>query len=98
MGSIGPRQEDCRFIADSYRTPALMNTVAAQVGVGTSSAKEVVIAVEKASMDARRHAIQFPLTKGYSFPHRVDGLAGAAKVMLRPASEGTGATALSLSF
>jgi len=41
-------------------------------------------------MDAKRHVVQFPLTKGYSFPHRVDGIAGGAKVMLRPASEGTG--------
>ena len=61
-----------------------------QVGVGTSSAKEVVTSVQKAAMDAKRHVVQFPLTKGNSFPHRVDGIAGGAKVMLRPASEGTG--------
>ena len=58
--------------------------------MGTASAKEVVIAVEKAAIDAKRHVIGIPITKGYSFPHRVNGVAGGAKVMLRPASEGTG--------
>ena len=58
--------------------------------MGTASAKEVVIAVEKAAIDAKRHVITIPITRGYSFPHRVNGVAGGAKVMLRPASEGTG--------
>ena len=58
--------------------------------MGTASAKEVVIAVEKAAIDAKRHVIRIPITRGYSFPHRVNGVAGGAKVMLRPASEGTG--------
>ena len=61
-----------------------------QVGVGCASAKEVVIAVEKAGYDAKRHVITVPITRGFTFPHRVNGIAGSAKVMLRPASEGTG--------
>jgi small subunit ribosomal protein S5 len=37
--------------------------------------------------------VSIPLTRGSTFPHRADGRAGAARVMLRPASEGTGVIA-----
>jgi small subunit ribosomal protein S5 len=37
--------------------------------------------------------VTVPLTRGATFPHRVDGIFGAARVMLRPASEGTGVIA-----
>lgn len=63
------------------------------VGVGCASAKEVVQAVKKAVIDARRSTVTVPLNKASSFPHRFDGVFGAARVMLRPASEGTGVIA-----
>lgn len=44
-------------------------------------------------IDAKKAMIEVPLTPGYTFPHRADGWAGAAHVMLRPASEGTGVIA-----
>ena len=47
----------------------------------------------KAVLDAKKHFVSVPLTRSFSFPHRIDGIAGAAKVMLRPASEGTGVIA-----
>jgi len=50
-------------------------------------------AVKKAVTDAKRNLISVPLTKSNSFPHRFDGVFGAAKVMLRPAAEGTGVIA-----
>lgn len=65
----------------------------AQVGVGCAAAKEVIDAVAKAVLDAKKHFVSVPLTRSFSFPHRIDGIAGAAKVMLRPASEGTGVIA-----
>lgn len=43
--------------------------------------------------DAKKHLITVPLTRSFSFPHKFDGIFGAAKVMLRPASEGTGVIA-----
>lgn len=61
-----------------------------QVGVGCASAKEVQIAVQKAAVDAKKNLITIPLTKAFSFPHRQESYFGAAKVMLRPASDGTG--------
>ena len=54
---------------------------------------QVATAVVKAVVDAKRHLVRVPLTKSSSFPHRIDGLFGAAKVMLRPAAEGTGVIA-----
>ena len=64
-----------------------------QVGVGTATSKEVVDAVQKAVIAAKKEMVTVPLTRGASFPHRVDGVFGAARVMLRPASEGTGVIA-----
>lgn len=63
------------------------------VGVGCASAKEVIQAVRKAVTDAKANLISVPLTKNKSFPHRFDGIFGSAKVMLRPAAEGTGVIA-----
>ena len=64
-----------------------------QVGVGTATSKEVVDAVQKAVIAAKKEMVTVPLTRGATFPHRVDGVFGAARVMLRPASEGTGVIA-----
>ena len=44
-------------------------------------------------IDAKKNLVTVPLTRGYSFPHRTEGVFGAARVMLRPASEGTGVIA-----
>lgn len=61
--------------------------------MGCDSAKDVQQAVKKAVVNAKRNLITVPLTKNNTFPHRFDGYFGAAKVMLRPASEGTGVIA-----
>lgn len=50
------------------------------VGVGCDSAGEVVQAVRKAVVDAKRNLVSVPLNKNNSFPHKVDGIFGAAKV------------------
>lgn len=68
----------------------MLSAVGSQVGVGCASAKEVQIAVQKAAVDAKKNLITIPLTKAFSFPHRQEAYFGAAKVMLRPASDGTG--------
>mmetsp|Transcript_7300 Transcript_7300/g.13656 ORF Transcript_7300/g.13656 Transcript_7300/m.13656 type:complete len:239 (-) Transcript_7300:291-1007(-) len=61
-----------------------------KVGLGCASAKEVMVAVEKASAEAKKTAITVPITKDYSLPHRLDIQWGAANVMMKPASVGTG--------
>ncbi|KAL6201435.1 hypothetical protein ACLB2K_025149 [Fragaria x ananassa] len=58
-----------------------------------TKAKEVIDGVQKAAVNARRNIVNVPMTKYLTFPHRSEGDYGAAKVMLRPASPGTGVIA-----
>ncbi len=59
------------------------------VGVGLGKANEVSSAIAKGSEDARKNIIYIPLRKG-TLPHSVIGKYGAGKVLLKPASPGTG--------
>jgi small subunit ribosomal protein S5 len=63
-----------------------------RVGYGTGKAREVPPAIQKASEQARRYMIQVPLVEG-TLPHKVWGRWGATRVLLRPASPGTGVIA-----
>ncbi|MFN7967467.1 MAG: 30S ribosomal protein S5 [Acidobacteriota bacterium] len=63
-----------------------------RVGYGSGKAKEVPSAISKGVDHAKRQMIKVPL-KGTTIPHMVIGTHGAAKVLLRPASPGTGVIA-----
>ena len=62
------------------------------VGFGLGKANEVPEAIAKATQQAKKNMVQVPLS-GSSIPHEVVGAFGAAEVILRPASEGTGVIA-----
>jgi len=62
------------------------------VGVGYGKANEVPPAVDKAIANARRSLTRIAL-KGRTIPHQVVGKYGASKIVLVPASEGTGVIA-----
>lgn len=62
------------------------------VGVGLGKAAEVPEAIRKGIDDAKKHLVEISL-KARSIPHGVVGVFGAGRVMLRPASKGTGVIA-----
>jgi small subunit ribosomal protein S5 len=63
-----------------------------RVGVGYGKAREVPLAISKAVDDAKKNLFQVP-KHGQTITHEVLGRADAARVLLRPASEGTGVIA-----
>jgi small subunit ribosomal protein S5 len=62
------------------------------VGAGLGKAGEVPEAIRKGVEQAKKNVIRVPLA-GTTIPHRVDVGFGASKIMLKPASAGTGVIA-----
>src|ERR671927_744402 len=63
-----------------------------RVGVGYGKAREVPLAITKAVDDAKKNLFNVP-KHGTTITHESLGAFGAARVLLRPASEGTGVIA-----
>ena len=60
-----------------------------RIGMGKGKSREVPVAVQKAMEEARRKMVKVSLKNG-TLQHAVIGEHGAAKVLIQPASEGTG--------
>ncbi|MBA2295600.1 MAG: 30S ribosomal protein S5 [Actinobacteria bacterium] len=63
-----------------------------RVGVGYGKAREVPLAISKAVDDAKKNIFSVP-KHGATITHEITGKFDAARVVLRPASEGTGVIA-----
>jgi small subunit ribosomal protein S5 len=77
----------------SFRAIVVVGNEKGQVGVGVGKASDVIGAVRKGVADGKKQLIEISLTKANSIAHPTNGVAGGAKVMMRPAAPGTGVIA-----
>lgn len=63
-----------------------------RVGVGLGKARDVASAIRKAATYAKKHLIDVPIVDG-TIPHDIYLKRGAAKIILKPAPEGSGVIA-----
>ena len=63
------------------------------VGIGTGKANEVPDAMKKAVQAATKNIIKVSIVDGRTIPHEAIGVQSASRVMLKPASKGTGVKA-----
>lgn len=64
-----------------------------KVGLGIGKAAEVPDAIKKAIQSASKSVVKIPLTDNRTIAHEIMGYAGASRVLLKPASAGTGVIA-----
>lgn len=74
----------------SFRVSVVVGDGKGRVGFGIGKGGELVVAAAKGIAIAKRSLFAVPLTAGRSIPHEVLGRFKAARVLLMPASPGTG--------
>ena len=76
----------------SFTALVVVGDEKSKVGVGYGKAREVPLAIQKGVERGRRNVFEVPM-HGSTITHQVTGVYGAARVLLKPASEGTGVIA-----
>ena len=75
----------------SFAALVVVGDEGGHVGFGTGKAREVPLAIKKAVEAAKKSLIRVPLIKN-TVPHQLIGKFGAGRVLVKPASAGTGVT------
>jgi small subunit ribosomal protein S5 len=73
----------------SFRAVVVVGNHKGQVGIGVGKAAEVIGAIQKGVVDAKKSLINVPLV-GATVPHLIVGKQGSSRIMLKPAAKGTG--------
>jgi small subunit ribosomal protein S5 len=76
----------------SFRAVVVVGDGQGSVGMGVGKSSEVIGAIQKAVIAARKSLVKVPIFKK-TIPHPICAKAGAGKILLKPASEGTGVIA-----
>jgi small subunit ribosomal protein S5 len=76
----------------SFAALVVVGNQKGEVGVGYGKAKEVPECIRKGTEQAKKNLVEIKL-RGDTIPHQVLGEADGGKVLLRPASDGTGVIA-----
>jgi small subunit ribosomal protein S5 len=76
----------------SFRAIVAVGNQKGQVGIGVGKANEVISAIQKAIADAKKSLVTVPMV-GATIPHLIIGVADASRVLIKPASKGTGVIA-----
>lgn len=77
----------------SFSALVIVGDGSGHVGYGLGKAKEVPEAIRKGVEQAKKSLIKVPIMEGKTIPYDVIGKYGAGRVLLKPASAGTGVIA-----